>query len=74
MSSSLHNHTEYSLLDGTTRIESLVERAKELGMDSRPSKFPFFSPFQVFIASPPLHIPRVWPQKIKTECYIDLND
>lgn len=30
----LHTHTEYSLLDGTTRIESLVEGAKELGMDS----------------------------------------
>ncbi len=30
----LHTHTEYSLLDGTTRIESLVKKAKELGMDS----------------------------------------
>ena len=32
--SHLHTHTEYSLLDGTTRIEALVKRAKELGMDS----------------------------------------
>ena len=30
----LHTHTEYSLLDGTTRIEELVKKAKELGMDS----------------------------------------
>ena len=30
----LHVHTEYSLLDGAARIEPLVERAKELGMDS----------------------------------------
>ncbi|WP_371381575.1 DNA polymerase III subunit alpha [Sporomusa aerivorans] len=28
----LHNHTEYSLLDGAGRIEELVRRAKELGM------------------------------------------
>jgi DNA polymerase-3 subunit alpha len=28
----LHNHTEYSLLDGAQRIESMVARAKELGM------------------------------------------
>ena len=28
----LHNHTEYSLLDGASRIENLVKRAKELGM------------------------------------------
>jgi len=28
----LHNHTEYSLLDGASRISSLVGRAKELGM------------------------------------------
>jgi len=28
----LHNHTEYSLLDGASRISSLVQRAKELGM------------------------------------------
>jgi len=30
----LHVHTEYSLLDGMCRIPQLVERAKELGMDS----------------------------------------
>ncbi len=30
----LHVHTEYSLLDGMSRIPQLVERAKELGMDS----------------------------------------
>ena len=30
----LHIHTEYSLLDGMCRIPQLVERAKELGMDS----------------------------------------
>ena len=30
----LHVHTEYSLLDGLSRIEPLVYRAKELGMDS----------------------------------------
>jgi DNA polymerase-3 subunit alpha len=28
----LHNHTEYSFLDGAIRIKSLVERAKEFGM------------------------------------------
>lgn len=28
----LHNHTQYSLLDGLTRIDGLVERVKELGM------------------------------------------
>ena len=28
----LHNHTEYSLLDGCTRLGPLCERAKELGM------------------------------------------
>ena len=28
----LHLHSEYSLLDGATRIDSLVKRAKELGM------------------------------------------
>ncbi|MFP4458011.1 MAG: DNA polymerase III subunit alpha [Candidatus Zixiibacteriota bacterium] len=28
----LHNHTEYSLLDGACRINELVERAKELDM------------------------------------------
>ncbi len=30
----LHVHTEYSLLDGTTRVEALVKKTKELGMDS----------------------------------------
>jgi DNA polymerase-3 subunit alpha len=30
----LHVHTEYSLLDGLSRIDPLVKRAKELGMDS----------------------------------------
>ncbi len=30
----LHVHTEYSLLDGSAKIQELVERVKELGMDS----------------------------------------
>ncbi len=30
----LHVHTEYSLLDGSSKIKELVHRAKELGMDS----------------------------------------
>ena len=30
----LHLHTEYSLLDGASRIRDVVARAKELGMDS----------------------------------------
>lgn len=30
----LHVHTEYSLLDGFCRIDDLLDRAKELGMDS----------------------------------------
>lgn len=30
----LHLHTEYSLLDGATKISKLFERIKELGMDS----------------------------------------
>ncbi len=30
----LHVHSEYSLLDGLSRIEDLVQRARELGMDS----------------------------------------
>jgi DNA polymerase-3 subunit alpha len=34
MFSHLHVHTEYSLLDGMCRIPQLVERARELGMDS----------------------------------------
>ncbi|MHC1740226.1 MAG: DNA polymerase III subunit alpha [Anaerolineaceae bacterium] len=32
--SHLHVHTEYSLLDGFSKIKKLVNRAKELGMDS----------------------------------------
>ncbi|WP_296113247.1 DNA polymerase III subunit alpha [uncultured Anaerococcus sp.] len=30
----LHLHTEYSLLDGFTRIDELLDRCKDLGMDS----------------------------------------
>ncbi|MFR3728325.1 DNA polymerase III subunit alpha [Lacrimispora sp.] len=30
----LHVHTEYSLLDGSSKIKELVHRVKELGMDS----------------------------------------
>ena len=30
----LHNHTEYSLLDGCCRIEELVRATKELGMSA----------------------------------------
>ena len=30
----LHLHTEYSLLDGATKVSKLFERVKELGMDS----------------------------------------
>ena len=30
----LHVHTEYSLLDGSSKIRELVHRVKELGMDS----------------------------------------
>lgn len=30
----LHVHTEYSLLDGSSKIKELVKRVKELGMDS----------------------------------------
>ena len=30
----LHVHTEYSLLDGFSNIEKLIQRTKELGMDS----------------------------------------
>ncbi len=30
----LHTHTEYSLLDGACRIEKLVEKAAELGMEA----------------------------------------
>ena len=30
----LHVHTEFSLLDGASRIKNLVSAVKELGMDS----------------------------------------
>ena len=30
----LHVHTEYSLLDGSNKIQEYVARVKELGMDS----------------------------------------
>ena len=30
----VHNHTEYSLLDGANRIPDMVSRAKELGMEA----------------------------------------
>jgi len=30
----LHVHTEYSLLDGSSKIPELIARTKELGMDS----------------------------------------
>ena len=30
----LHVHSHYSLLDGLAKIDELVEKAKELGMDS----------------------------------------
>lgn len=30
----LHNHTQYSLLDGLSKVPALVERVKELGMDA----------------------------------------
>jgi DNA polymerase-3 subunit alpha len=30
----LHNHTQYSLLDGLTKVPALVDRIKELGMGS----------------------------------------
>lgn len=30
----LHLHTEYSLLDGSSKIPELVKRVKELGMDA----------------------------------------
>ena len=30
----LHVHTEYSLLDGSSKINHLLDRAKELGMTS----------------------------------------
>jgi DNA polymerase-3 subunit alpha len=30
----LHNHTQYSLLDGLTKIDKLVAKVKEMGMDA----------------------------------------
>ena len=30
----LHNHSEYSLLDGACRLEALVKATKEMGMDA----------------------------------------
>ena len=30
----LHNHSDYSLLDGASQISKIVERASELGMKS----------------------------------------
>src|SRR5437868_6984969 len=30
----LHNHTQYSLLDGLTKVPALINRVKELGMDA----------------------------------------
>ncbi|MBD3414064.1 MAG: DNA polymerase III subunit alpha [Candidatus Aminicenantes bacterium] len=30
----LHNHTEFSILDGAVKIESLIQRAKEFNMDA----------------------------------------
>jgi DNA polymerase-3 subunit alpha len=30
----LHNHTQYSLLDGLTKVPALVEQVKKMGMDS----------------------------------------
>ena len=30
----LHVHTQYSLLDGASKIDLLLARAKKLGMDS----------------------------------------
>src|SRR5437762_2501432 len=30
----LHNHTQYSLLDGLTKVPALIENVKKLGMQS----------------------------------------
>ena len=30
----LHNHSDYSLLDGVSQVSKIVDRAAELGMDS----------------------------------------
>ena len=32
--SHLHTHTHYSLLDGLSKVDALVNRVRELGMDS----------------------------------------
>ena len=31
---SLHNHSDYSLLDGASQISKIVDRASDLGIDS----------------------------------------
>jgi len=33
----LHLHSQYSLLDGAIKFDELLERCKELGMDSVPA-------------------------------------
>ena len=35
----LHMHTEYSLLDGANKINELVAKTKELGMDAKLESF-----------------------------------
>ena len=30
----LHNHSDYSLLDGASQVSKIVDRAHELGLDS----------------------------------------
>ena len=30
----LHNHSDYSLLDGASQISKIVDRASDLGMES----------------------------------------
>jgi len=30
----LHNHSDYSLLDGAQKVKSIIERVKELGMNA----------------------------------------
>jgi DNA polymerase-3 subunit alpha len=30
----LHNHTQYSLLDGLTKVPALIDRVRELGMEA----------------------------------------
>ena len=34
----LHNHSDYSLLDGATPISKMVKRAAELGMPAPPRR------------------------------------